>query len=210
MMPDVIVVLSGGTVPITSEPHGKPEAYRSTSYEEGDASGLLGSSARVQAAALLARMYPEAFFLTCSARGPGEPSHAAIIACELEALGVDRNRILLEETSWNTYMQLQETLRMALAHGWKNIMYITNEYQCARVEAFLEHVTDYPETMSVLCQPAEPLLIDAVPGFQEQYQEIKTRDSYRERIMAEARGVEAIQNGTYQPISVEGKKERPV
>lgn len=210
MTPDAIIVLSGGTVPIAPEPHGQPEAYRSTSYKEGDVSGLLGGIARVQAAALLAQRYPDAFFLASGARGPGEPSHAAIIACELEALGVDPKRILLEETSQNTHMQLQETLRMALAHGWKNIMYVTNEYQCARVEAFLEHVTDYPETMSVLCQPAEPLLIDAVPGFQEQYQKIKTRDSYRERIMAEARGVEAIQNGTYQPISVEGKKERPV
>lgn len=210
MTPDAIVVLSGGTVPITAEPQGKPEAYRSTTYEDGDSSGLLGGIARVQAAALLAHTYPEALFLTSGARAQGEPSHAAIIAYELEALGVDRDRILLEETSQNTHMQLEETLKIAVAHGWKNIIFVTNEYQCARVNAFLRNMTAYSETVNTVCQPAESLLIDAIPGFQEQYEEIKTRNSYRERVIAEIRGVKAIQKGTYQSISAEGKQEWPI
>ncbi len=210
MMPDVIVIPSGGTVPATDEPRFQPNAYRSTSYEEGDASGLLGGIARVQAAALLARTYPEAALLASGARGAGEPSHAAIIASELEALGVRSDRIFLEETSKNTFMQLQETLAIALARGWKNVTYVTNEYQCERVEAFLAHMTDYPEYMKVTCQPAEPLLIDTVPGFREQYEEIKTRSSYQERVAAEERGVRAIENGTYHPASTEDKQERAI
>ncbi len=209
MTPDALIVLSGGTVRIDSVPGNKPGAYRSTSYEEGDASGVLGGIARVQAAALLAQRYPEANLLTSGARNDGEPSHAAIMAQELEALGVRAERIFLEETSHNTRMQIQETLKVAVDRGWTSLMYVTNEYQCARVEAFLTDMREHTQGRTVVCQAAEPLLIDAVPGFKQHYEEIMTRNSYQERVEAEARGVVALQRGTYQSASFEDKHERP-
>lgn len=207
MTPDIFIVLSGGTVPNVAAPENKPGAYRSTSYEEGDAFGMLGGIARVQAAALLAHRYPEALLLTSGARNEGEPSHAVIMAKELEVLGVHPDRILLEETSYNTHTQIQETLKMAREHGWRTVVYVTNEYQCARVEALLA-MNEQIEGSTVICEAAEPLLIDAVPGFKEHYEQIKSRDSYRERVAAERQGVEAVKNGTYQSASSKDKQER--
>lgn len=209
MTPDALIVLSGGTVRIEAAAGNKPGAYRSTSYEEGDASGVLGGIARVQAAALLVHRYPEAILLTSGARKDGEPSHAAIMAHELEALGVRSDRILLEETSRNTRMQIQETLKVAADHGWTSLMYVTNEYQCARVEAFLNDMREHIQGRTVVCQAAELLLIDAVPGFKQHYEEIMTRNSYKERVAAEARGVAALQKGMYQPAPLKEKQERP-
>lgn len=208
MIPDAIIVLSGGSV-AEKDPDTGSVTYRSTMYEEEDAFGTLGGYARVQAAAKLAETYPDAFLMTTGKEGPNDKSHANIQAAELIALGVPRERIVLEESSVNTKTQIEESLRIVRERGWQRVFFVSNEYQIERIRAFVEHLPEQP-TCEIGYQSAEEILIRDSPAFKAEFIRIKASEPYQRRIAAEARGVEAVRNGTYYLSSPGDKRERSV
>ncbi|MDE1919360.1 MAG: YdcF family protein [Patescibacteria group bacterium] len=208
MTPDALIVFSGGSV-AEKNPKTGETSYRSTTYAESDAFGTLGGYARVQAAALLARTYPQAFLVTTGKEGPDDKSHANIQAAELVALGVPRERIVLEESSVNTKSQIEESLRIVREREWRRVLFISNEYQIGRIRAFVEHLPERP-VCDILYQSAEDVLAKDDPAFAAEFARIKESEPYHRRLAAEARGVAAIKSGSYRPASTEDKRERPV
>jgi len=210
MNPDAIIILSAGTVPLTEAPTDRVEEYRSTTYDEGDAFGILGGRARMEAGAILGKKYPNALIVSTGKRGTNQPSHAAIIRHELEGFGISRSRVLLEEESVNTLTQIQQTLNMAAKHNWKNILYVSNEYQIERMKAFIKELLTLPENLVIEYQAAEPIIIEDRPEFAGEYEQIKAQESYVIRVASEARGVAAIKSGDYTLAPLAEKLERKV
>lgn len=208
MTPDALIVLSAGSV-AEKDPQTGRTAYRSTTYEEGDAFGTLGSIARVRAAALLAKKYPQAFLVTTGKEGPDGMSHARIQASELEALSVSPERIVREESSVNTKTQIEESLRIARERGWRRVLFISNEYQTERVKTFVEHLDERP-ACEVAYQGAESVLSEYDPVFSAEFARIRQSEPYERRLAAEARGVAAIKSGAYHSAALKDKKERPM
>jgi hypothetical protein len=208
MTPDAIIVLSAGSVAEKNSQTGET-VYRSTTYAEGDAFGTLGGYARVQAAALLAKKYQRAFLVTTGKEGPDGMSAAGIQASELETLGVPCARIILEESSVNTKTQIEKSLRIAKARGWKRVLFVTNRYQVERVLAFVERLQERPDC-KIRYQDAESVLSESDPSFAIEFARIEQSEAYQRRRVAEARGVAAIQSETYHFAAPEDKRERQV
>lgn len=208
MILDVIIVLSGGSV-AEKDPQTGRVTYRSTTYAESDAFGTLGGYARVQAAAKLAKTYPDAFLIATGKEGPNNKSHANIQAAELIVLGVPRERIVLEESSVNTKTQIEESLRIVRERGWQRVLFVSNEYQIERMRAFVEHLPER-SAREIAYQSAEDILAKDDPAFATEFVRIKASEPYQRRVAAEARGVEAIRNGTYHLSSPGDKRERSV
>jgi len=206
MTPDVIIVLSGGTVAEKDQKTGTT-VYRSTMYSEADAFGTLGGIARVEAAVLLAKKYPHAYVITTSQNKLGGKSHACIEADELIARGVPGERIILEEKSVNTKTQICESLVIARTRNFNRVLFVSNEYHIPRVHAFVEY-TEEPFPGKVGYQGAESVLIEHNPAFAAEFELLKKSESYQRRLLAEAQGVEAIKNGSYKSALTEDKMER--
>ncbi|PIR83407.1 hypothetical protein COU19_00400 [Candidatus Kaiserbacteria bacterium CG10_big_fil_rev_8_21_14_0_10_56_12] len=208
LAPDAIVVLSGGTV-AEKDPQTGAVTYRSTTYEEGDAFGTLGGYARVQAAAVLAIEYPDAFLVTSGKDGPDGVSAARTQASELTALGVAAERIIMEETSVNTATQVSAALGLAADRSWRHMLLVSNRYQIPRIRAFVEH-TDGPPQCTVGYQDAESILMAQDPSFEQTFERLKKTEAYQKRLAAEARGVAAIAAGSYRAAEQKDKNERTV
>lgn len=204
MTPDAIILITGGSV--RESPSDGSVRYRPTTYEEADAFGTLGGIARVYGAARLAEQYPNAVVVTTSKEGIDGQSHAQIYADALITEGVEPARIVLEEQSVNTATQVDEAFRLAEMHGWKHLVFITNEYQVPRVRAFAECRTPTPpctvsyEAAETFFPPDHPL----AQGFAA----VKKTAAYALRVASEARGIDAIHRGTYQAATQNDKEER--
>lgn len=205
MIPDAIVVLSGGIVPITKD--GQTH-WRSTTYEEGDAFGPLGGRDRVEAAALLAKKYPGAYLVTNSHRlGRVAPSLAQVYAEELRALGVGEERIVQEERSSTTGTAVAASLEIAQEKGWKHLLFVSTGFHIPRVEAFY---TQMKSNIGATFVSSEQILTEADPTFADYFEKVKNSPEYQKRLAAEARGIEAIRAGVYNAALAEDKQERSV
>lgn len=200
---NAIIILSGGTISYRDSTG--VVRWRSTRYEDHDAYGALGGVARVEAAALLAKKFSQAIIVATSQRLDDGPTHAATIAEELVALGVPSERIIREEKSRNSREQIKESLKLATKRHWPRILFVTNEYQIPRMQAFLK---DIAPTSSVEFISAEKVLAEADSSFAKKFEAIKRTSLYRSRLVAEKRGLEAFLRKEYQTESVEKKIER--
>lgn len=200
MKPDAIIIFSAGIVPLEAG------AWRVTTYNESDAFGTLGGRDRVEAGALLARRYPNAFLVTTSRRSDGEPpTLARVYADELRVLGVDPARILEEGNSTNTESAVQEAVRLAQEKNWDGIMFISSEYHLPRVTAFFKRIK-YTVTADFVS--AESLLAEHNQRFAEYFEKVKKSPAYQKRLASEVRGIKALHAGTYSSALPEDKKER--
>jgi len=182
LKPDTIAVLQGGIV-----------GGRSATYEDRDAFGTLGGRARVEAAALLAKQFPQAVVLTTD----------AVNASELEALGVAPGRIVFAGPDGNNTFAALKTIA-AHAHGTVGI--VSSEYHLPRVRAFCALIAfGRVEYIS-----AEAVLAAADPAFQKTFDEVKKTPAYKLRLESEARGIEAIKRGNYNSAPPQDKQERTV
>lgn len=205
MNPHAIIIFSGGVMPLTDG------NWRSTTYDEVDTFGTLGGKDRVEAGALLAKKYPGAFVVTtCQRMDHVLPTLASTYALEAQKLEVSPERIVKEETSVNTGTSIQEVLKLAQAKGWKELIFVSSEFQIPRIQAFYE---EFQKTLKVDVHvtfiPSESVLIENDPSFAERFAKIKETEAYKTRLAAEARGIEAIKAGKYRPAAIEDKKERP-
>lgn len=202
MNPDAIVVFPAGIVPLDET----GTKWRSTTYEENDAFGTLGGRDRVEAAALLVRRYPNAQLVTIShTLGRPAPSLAQVYASELRSLGVAAEKIRMEESSNTTQMGLRAALRLAKQNGWERLLFVSSGFHIPRIRAFLR--TEGTSCM-VECIASEPLLAEADQTFASRFSAIQRTDAYRKRLAAEARGIKALESGTYRSAGVEDKEER--
>lgn len=197
--PDAIIPLSGGTV------QGSDGKWRSTTYEERDAFGTLGGYVRMQAGALLARQFPEAWVIANSRCMDGrEPSHAKVHMQELQTLGVEVARIILEEQSTTTGSEIAEALTLAKEREWKQVYFVSNEYHLPRIRAFYAtHIN--PVSASFISAEAVISKIDS--AFIGTFAQVKESNAYQERLLAEQRGIAAIDAGTYHIAHPQEKKE---
>lgn len=202
---DAIIVFSAGIMPL---PNG---GWRSTTHAEADGFGTIGGQDRVEAGALLAKKYPNAFIVTtCQRMDRVLPTQATTYAKEIASLGVSSQRIVKEETSINTGTSIQEVLKLAQARGWKELIFVSSEFQIPRIQAFYEEFQKMMVAdLSVTFVPSESVLIENDPSFAESFAKIKETPAYQTRLAAEARGIEAIKSGKYRPAPIEEKKERP-
>jgi len=200
MNPDAIIIFSAGVMPLETG------GWRTTTYDESDGFGTMGGRDRVEAAALLAKQYSNAYVVTtCQRMDYVLPTLASTYAEELHALGVPNERIIKEEISVNTGTSVQQVLLIAQEKGWKHLLFVSSEFQLPRIEAFYEQEkSDIKATMV----SSESVLIKHDPAFAERFEEVKKTLEYQKRLAAEARGVAAVKSGTYRPAPVEDKKER--
>src|SRR3989338_9100372 len=99
MNPDAIIVFSAGTIPYEE---GGQARWRTTTYDNTDAFGTMCGRDRVEAGALLAEKYPDAYIVATSKSMTGESTTLAeVYAAEMVGLGVARERII-EETESTT------------------------------------------------------------------------------------------------------------
>ena len=202
MQPDSIIVFPAGVMPL---PGG---GWRSTTYKESDAFGVLGGRDRVEAAALLAEQYPDAYVVTTSHTLPRKnPNVAEVYANELIALGMEQKRIVKEESSNTTQAGLRAALHLAEKRGWTRLVFVSSGFHIPRIRAFLEQEHS---GITVECVASEPVLAAADPAFQKTFDEVKKTPAYKLRLQSEARGLEALKRGDYKPAGGEDKRERAV
>lgn len=212
--PEVLILLSAGTVRETGED--SKVFYRSTRVDEGDGFGTLFGEARVIATAELAKHFSKTEIITTSKRPTGKITHAQIIRDELENLSINRGRILLEEESNDTLSQIGETLKIVCEKGWRNVVFITNEYQISRAKAMYKHFGELSfvnkDTKSAVGElkssevkvsfvSAEDVLPYRDHSFIKVIDKMKKTDNYKKRLENEQRGVKMVLSGEY------GKKE---
>lgn len=215
-LPQAIFILSGGTE------WSKERGYYTLSYDEPDFTGLAsGAHFRVVAAAEIAKCFPEIKIVPTGKliiHGIKEKEHfpndAKVIADELVAMGVDCNQIILEENSVSTLTELLEMIKMARVNNWSRLGIITSRWHVARVKMMYEKL----ETIEGLCTTEEVTMIkefkssgamvaiiaaeDITDEVSEEYrktiQEVERRDSYKERLMSEQKGIEDLKAGRYK------------
>lgn len=202
MTPDAIVIFSAGVMSLEGG------GWRTTTYEESDGFGTMGGRDRVEAAAILAKKYPEAYLVTTCQRMDGTlPTLATTYAEELHALGVANERIIKEEISINTGTSVEQVLKIAKEKEWKNLLLLSSEFQIPRIMAFFEQAKS---DVCVTTISSESVIIKHDPTFSESFEKVKKTPDYQKRLAAEARGVAAIKAGNYHPAPMKDKKERPV
>lgn len=193
MTPDAIFILSAG---IKKDATGE---YVPTDYSDRDAFGTLGGIERVRAAAVLAKQFPNAVLVTTSKTMTGEPpTHASIYANALSRLGVLENRILREEQSTTTGNGVAMALNLTHKRNWGHIAFLSNEYHLPRVRAFWEQIPG-PKPHAEFVS-AENILMEEDPSFNAIFNALKKTQAYQERLIAEARGIEAFALGTYRLV----------
>lgn len=202
MTPDAIVVFSAGTI---SYEEGGQERWRTTTYDNIDAFGTMGGRDRVEAAALLAAKYPDTHVVTTSKRMTGESTTLAeVYAAELVALGVARERIIEEVDSTTAGTQVLSALTLAVEKGWQHLLFVSSEFQLARIKAFYEKARS---DITVELVSSESMLEENDPSFTARFNEIKKTEAYQKRLASEARGLEALKAGTYTSAPPDKKYE---
>lgn len=202
MTPDAIIVFPAGIMPLSGG------GWRSTTYDESDAFGTLGGRDRVEATALLAKQYPDAYVVTTShTLGRPAPSVAEVYAQELIALSVEPAKIIKEESSNTTQTALRAALQLAEKKGWTRLIFVSSGFHIPRIHAFFEaeHGTIVAEFFA-----SEPALAENNPAFAARFAAVKKTPAYRLRLESEARGIEAIKSGAYRSAGAEDKQERSV
>lgn len=203
LAPEAIIVFSGG---IVAYKEGGRVHWRTTTYDDSDAFGTLGGRDRVEAAALLAKKYPNAYLITTSHRlGRITPSLAQVYAEELCVLGVARERIVQEEHSSTTKSAVDAVLRLAQNRGWERLLFVSSEFHLPRIAAFYEQVKS---NIVVNFVSSESILLVADSTFAARFATVQKTPAYQLRLESERRGVAALEKGTYRAAPARDKKER--
>lgn len=216
LLPEAIVILSGGTE------YSKELGYYSPDYDEPDFTGLAsGSIYRIEAVAEVGKYFPDIIFVTTGkmiSHGNPEKEHfpndARVLADELLDRGISENRIILEEKSVSTLSELVEMIKISRKKGWHQISIMTNRWHAPRVKLMYEKL----ETIEGLCNEeeaakirefknsgvevkviaAEDITDNINSGYRDEMKEIEQRDSYKERLESEQKGIEDLKAGRYK------------
>ncbi|MFA6587667.1 MAG: YdcF family protein [Patescibacteria group bacterium] len=174
----------------------------------------MGGKARVIAAAEIGKYFPESKLISNShSRDSEKPTHAAVIAEELQSAGIPAERIVQEEESIDTYSEIAELLKMIEANKWKNISVVTSDYHIPRAEKLYEHLAEISQQDSDIiaalqyCKDneikinfiaAETILPFRSKRYESIITQAKETEEYKKRVEFEAEGVDRIEKGLYQ------------
>lgn len=196
MKPDVIIILSSGVIPYWENTL-NDISYKTTSYEHFDIFGTLGGVDRINAGAILAKSFPLAKIITTSSITiDNSPSHSEVARDELVALGVNANRIFLEQLSKNLKTQLSESIEIAKRNKWLNLLFVTSEFHIARTQLMLDMLTT-DQFKSVKIISSESILISDDKNFLNEFKKILKDKQYIKRIESERLGRIALKAGNY-------------
>ncbi|MDO8429802.1 MAG: YdcF family protein [bacterium] len=207
-MIDVIVVLGGG---LKKDKNG----WRTTNFDEsGDNFGVQGDRLRVDATYYLYKKFssPNKNLLIISSGGRGQlrnisdsPSVSSVIKKELVALGVPKEKILLEENSNNTYQQLQQLILIIQNFHLKNCLILSNGWHLHRIRAMIEYgpgldfLKERLTAGNLSLVSAEQVLIDSNPSQWKELIDVALGSvAMQERVKKEAQGVVEIKSGLYK------------
>lgn len=185
--PEAIFIFSAGTVPTEND------GERVTTYEESDAFGTLGGYDRVEAAALLAKQYPDALLVT----------DVSAYKNELCNLGVTPARVLDGDASPNTEMGVSNALELARRKGWVHVCFVSSGFHIPRIKVFFEQ---QPTCIKALFISSESIIIKYSPDFKDYFEKVKLYPEYQKRLASEQQGIEALRQGTYKCCKSEDKK----
>ena len=195
MEKDVIIILSAGVIPYW-ENKINDISYKLTSYEHFDNFGTLGGKDRAIAGAIIAKKFPLAKILvTSSSAKEGAPSHAEVMRNELIFLGVNENRIILEQVSTNLTSQLKESINISKKNNWMNVLFLTSEFHVARTQLMVNMILFDQLTVEIVS--SESILIANDKNFLEEFKKIKKTKNYLKRIKNERSGIKALKEGFY-------------
>lgn len=216
--PDVIVALAGSIVPTQGGREGFG-GFKSPSYAELDNKGLSsGGKARVIAAAEAYQFFPDAHIVANSTNTSGDetrPTQAAVYAEELLSYGINEESLIREDGSTTTLTGLIELVRILQKdHGdAENVAVITNEYHVPRVQKMIELLptlvkTETPEAVNdvenfinsgkkLVAIAAEDILALRDPRYTKLFEKVQETESYKKRVAAEAKGLQALEDGNY-------------
>jgi hypothetical protein len=212
--PDAVVILSADIV----EAPDRKIGYKSGSYADLDVRDLLsGAKARVIAGAEASKYFQDAEIVTDTRDrdlSRGRPTHAAVYADELQRLGVDASRIVMEEESINTIEELVETVKMSEQRNWREIALISNDYHVPRIREMYNRLDELADpkdidfwnaytsfqigTRSLQVVSAEDILPVRNPRYARLIQEVHALPEYAARVRAEQQGIEDLKNRTYR------------
>lgn len=198
---NVIVVLGGGLI---QESDG---TWRVPRLLEGDVHAVTNDGFRVDAAAILAKTYPNAMIIVSGGTGqykdvPGAPSVAKVIRELLLDAGVNPLRIITEENSSSTLGQLRNLPPLIEKTGANHVLLVTNEWHVPRVSTFLSEVDSLRawKAFEVEFVGAEEFLLKMDPdAWMYTIDVARTSESMKKRLELERQGVEAIKAGAYTP-----------
>ena len=217
--PELVVVLSGGIVKNTSVAEkATGMSHRTPSYRECDDKGLVsGGKARVIASASLHEYFPDAEVLTMSHtknKKDEEPSHAEVIAEEIQERGVPAEKIVQRKNSYSTISEIREIALHVKNGNMQNLVVISNEYHLPRVremfnraqellgsgeendevEAALKGLDD----ANIVFVSAEDILKGKGKKYERLFEKIESSSSYQGRLKAEERGLKDLRAGKYK------------
>lgn len=221
--PDCLYVLGQG---IVENPKSEKLPLKSASYSQIDYDGyILAGKPRVIAAAELSEAFPEANIVTNSIGSKideetGERttlSLASVMSQELEKIGIDQRKIILQETSYSVFTELIELVKLTVKNYWNHAVVLTNAYQIPRIEAMLENLetlhdpngesekpdfkqalVDYRKMGAVIrCVAAEDILPLRSNHYRTLIERVKKSEAWQARTARENEGAEQIKKGEY-------------
>jgi hypothetical protein len=166
------------------------------------ASDTIITSFRVNAAASLLKIDQEAvIYLQGGLADQSHPSLAVVMQLELLALGISKERMLLEEKSERTFQQLYELQTFVLENHPSHIKILSNEWHLPRVQAMVNLVSVFAALRAFSLQyvAAEEVLIDEDPEtWRSVIATARLLPAVQKAITQEKRGIEQIHDGTYK------------
>lgn len=196
-----IVILGGG---LKKDANGK---WASAGFNDRNKFGAMGARLRVQAAYVLYSKNPKQIIIASGARGiykniDGMPTVAEVIEKELKDLGVEKNSILKEEKSDNTYQQLQELKKIVNKEDLGNVSVVSNRYHLPRIQAMIETDDELHALLNIKrieLVSAEEILIEHDPNqWKEKIEKAYQGKEMKKRIALEEKGMRDIKSGTYR------------
>lgn len=208
-IPDVIFCFSGGI-----KPYAPTGEYRTLGYSDVSELGLLTASrTRVLASAEIAKAAPDIAIVTNSFNRNDltEPTMAKVNRDELVRLGVDEERIELEEDSFSTISQLTEMIKKAVNNKWRHVAVVSNAYHLPRITEMtnrLPEIVDDPEFQAkfdefklndgrVYFVSAESILRVISDHYTHFLEEAEQSPAYLATVAAEAKGLDDLRSGKY-------------
>ncbi len=208
--PDVVFSMSGGIAKKT-DPRG--DYYGSTAFDQKTDTGhVTGSKPRIIATTEIANIYPEIPIVATSKVFDDEPTHAAVIAEELIARGVDSNRIVYEEKSISTITEVIEMVKLAVEKDWHHLAVVTNSYHIPRMREMYERLPEIVEDEllrevysyfqakggEVSFVAADDVMRAMSKRFESYLDKVAELPEYQRTVASEAKGLEDIKAGRYR------------
>ncbi len=193
---EVIIVLGGG---LFRESNGN---WRTTTFDEGDEYGKLGDRLRVVAASYLSKDDPNLKLIVSGGKGqlteiPGCPTLSVVLRKELIELGISAENIIQENTAYNTYQQLKNSLALVQELNLYQVGIISNEYHLPRIAIFLESIPRPKIHIKLIS--SEKILIDKDPANWESYiRNAYASEAMKQRITLEQKGIQDLREGKYK------------